>query len=58
MPDVLNGDAEVGGILGEVYTVREDLFAGTFVDGKGGSDTLDADGLDHRRRGLSASSAQ
>ena len=44
MPDVFNGDTEVGGNLGDVYTVREDLFAGTSVDGNGGTDTLDADG--------------
>ncbi len=44
MPDVYNGDTEVGGNLGDVYVVREDLFAGTFIDGNGGSDTLDADG--------------
>ena len=44
MPDVFTGDTEVGGNLGDVYTVREDLFAGTSVDGNGGTDTLDADG--------------
>ena len=44
MPDVFQGDTEVGGNLGDVYTVREDLFAGTSVDGNGGTDTLDADG--------------
>ena len=44
MPDVNNGDTEVGGNLNDVYTVREDLFSGTFVDGNGGVDTLDADG--------------
>jgi hypothetical protein len=44
MPDVFSGDTEIGGNLGDVYVVREDLFAGTLVDGNGGSDTLDADG--------------
>ncbi len=44
MPDVFSGDTEVGGNLGDVYIAREDLFAGTFVDGNGGTDTLDADG--------------
>ena len=44
MPDVFNGDHDVGGNGAETFTVREDLFTGTFVDANGGTDTLDADG--------------
>lgn len=44
MPDVNNGDTDIGGNASEIFTVREDLFVGTLVDGNGGTDTLDADG--------------
>jgi len=44
MPDVNDGDTDIGGNASEIFTVREDLFAGTLVDGNGGNDTLDADG--------------
>ena len=44
MPDVNNGDTVVGGNASDTFTVREDLFAGTSIDGNGGNDTLDADG--------------
>src|SRR5262245_55698370 len=44
MPDVFNGDHDVGNNNAQTFTVREDLFAGTSVDARGGTDTLDADG--------------
>jgi Ca2+-binding RTX toxin-like protein len=44
MPDVFQGDTDIGSNGGETFVVQEDLFAGTLVDGNGGDDTLDADG--------------
>jgi len=44
MSDVFNGDTIVGGAGGDTFLLQENLFAGTSINGSGGSDVIDPQG--------------
>lgn len=58
MSDVFNGDTVVGGAGGDTFLVQDDLFAGTSIDGAGGSDLLDPQGTRTINAGVSIVSVE